>query len=123
MGKSGNGWIDIVEKMPDEEGVFLVCIQDGDNRCVERGVYYDNVNGKGCFSVNGEFPIVTHWMPMPEPPPLEERDFFRLVSDGSVIFGDGRVILSDSVPEGTIAITDGKYRVEITNLEIEHRKP
>ena len=75
------GWINVEDKLPKEKGMYIVYVQGGNS--VTGWIWYDNVVvvAEYAFGVwwwwwdNGtDFDItdiVTHWMPLPEPPRME----------------------------------------------------
>lgn len=71
-----NGWISIKDGLPEKSGNVLVCVKldyaDG-ARYVQMCHYSAYKKQFGCFDTlesNGfpQFGVVTHWMPLPEPP-------------------------------------------------------
>lgn len=76
-----DGWIKIEDRLPDNIGEYIVYAQD-ENSPASEGVWYENVVivaeyglGEWTWNENGiEWDIsgiVTHWMPLPEPPRME----------------------------------------------------
>lgn len=62
-------WVNVEYALPEDLTSVLVYVKTrGGFGYVERGMYYSNGN---CFEVDGEYPNVTHWMPLPEPPTRE----------------------------------------------------
>lgn len=73
-------WISVKDKLPKENGIYIVYAQGGTS--VAGWIWYDNVvvaaeyafcewtwNENGIeWDISG---IVTHWMPLPEPPRME----------------------------------------------------
>jgi len=59
------GWISVKDRLPEEDGKYL-CVWQG--MSIETGLF---INGH--FRLYGEIKdkLVTHWMPMPEPPKEE----------------------------------------------------
>ena len=63
-------WISVDDRLPDEpyneSEYFPILIAEGSNGAV----YEANYEGQGdfCTSMYGNYPTVTHWMPLPEPP-------------------------------------------------------
>ncbi len=56
-------WIPVTERLPVEDGRYLVCGQKG-------GIYHANYRGGWWTQVGGggkSLPLVVAWMPMPEP--------------------------------------------------------
>ena len=75
-------WISVKDKLPKADGVYIVYVQD-ENSPASEGVWYDNVVvvaeyafGEWTWRENSNdfdiTDIVTHWMPLPEPP----EDFY-----------------------------------------------
>jgi hypothetical protein len=55
-------WISVEERLPDILSTIIVCDKKGN---VGEAYYY----GEGSFQwIDGDLVIVTHWMPLPEPP-------------------------------------------------------
>jgi hypothetical protein len=74
-------WISVKDKLPKADGEYIVYAQD-ENSPSGEGVWYDNVVvvatyffGEWTWHENGNeydiTDIVTHWMPLPEPPRME----------------------------------------------------
>ena len=65
-------WIPVTERLPDTCDPVLVCLHCGlDNDEITVGEYWGNSKaspGWGTFD-----PYVTHWMPLPPPPPKGEK--------------------------------------------------
>lgn len=69
-------WISIKERLPEEltevmvfmeatpQGVFMAFL--------ENGKWLDGYSGKGIVLMQQE--LVTHWMPLPEPPKEDDHD-------------------------------------------------
>jgi len=61
-------WIAVSERLPEDNGTFyLVCDMKTANYLPDRGIYEDgkwHVQGDKAF-------VVTHWMPLPEPPKVK----------------------------------------------------
>ena len=80
-------WISVKDKMPDDEREVLVIAHGWDGRLVYVGSHKRVESQKswltGITSKSSEWslwgwsylkePIVTHWLPMPEPPKEEKR--------------------------------------------------
>ena len=73
-----NGWISVQDRLPDKDGCYIVTACDEGCSCGD-GIWYDTVvieaehyKGEWSWNENGtEYDItdlVTHWMPMPNPP-------------------------------------------------------
>ena len=71
-------WISVDERLPEEDGCYIVTACDEGCSCGD-GIWYDTVvieaehyKGEWSWNENGtEYDItdlVTHWMPMPNPP-------------------------------------------------------
>ena len=71
-------WISVDERLPEEDGCYIVTACDEGFSCGD-GIWYDTVvieaehyKGEWSWNENGtEYDItdlVTHWMPMPNPP-------------------------------------------------------
>ena len=76
-----DGWIKIEDRLPDNVGEYIVYAQD-ENSPHGEGIWYENIVtlaeyafGEWTWHENGnEYDIsgiVTHWMPLPEPPRME----------------------------------------------------
>ena len=76
-----NGWISVQDRLPDKDGCYIVTACDEGCSCGD-GIWYDTVvieaehyKGEWSWNENGtEYDItdlVTHWMPMPNPPKVE----------------------------------------------------
>lgn len=74
-------WISVKDKLPKADGEYIVYAQD-ENSPAGEGVWYDNVVvaaeyafGEWTWRENSNdfdiTDIVTHWMPLPEPPRME----------------------------------------------------
>ena len=75
-------WISVKDRLPEEDGIYIVYAND-EGCSYGEGIWYDRVvtcaewafndwiwyEGSHEYSLCG---IVTHWMPLPEPP--EEED-------------------------------------------------
>lgn len=73
-------WISVKDKLPKENGIYIVYVQDGTS--VAGWIWYDNIVVAAEYAFGGwwwcensnDFDItniVTHWMPLPEPPRME----------------------------------------------------
>ena len=71
-------WISVEDRLPDKDGCYIVTACDEGCSCGD-GIWYDTVvieaehyKGEWSWNENGtEYDItdlVTHWMPMPQPP-------------------------------------------------------
>lgn len=58
----GQHWIPVNERLPEEDGFYLVTVIYGDVACVHES-YFMQCNSRG---VHWDYPDVTAWMPMPE---------------------------------------------------------
>lgn len=58
----GQNWIPVSERLPDEDGFYLVTVNYGWAACVHES-YFMQCNSRG---VHWDYPDVTAWMPMPE---------------------------------------------------------
>ena len=74
-------WISVDDRLPDKDGCYIVTACDEGCSCGD-GIWYDTVvieaehyKGEWSWNENGtEYDItdlVTHWMPMPNPPKVE----------------------------------------------------
>lgn len=101
-------WVSVEDRLPDKDGAYLVIRNGGIkgwvglfelcSECEMYGRWYwPRANGKR----DEQMFAVTHWMPLPDSP--------------TTVCGHP-VEVSEDMPEDTIVITDGKYRVEITNI-------
>lgn len=78
------GWIPVTERLPEESGQYIVCCDDsgcpdgegiwyrtGVVVCAQAdvglygGICWEWYDGHNLYDLEG---VVTHWMPMPEPP-------------------------------------------------------
>lgn len=77
-----DGWIKIEDRLPDNVGEYIVYAQD-ENSSANEGIWWENVVivaeyafGEWTWRENSNdfdiTDIVTHWMPLPEPP----EDFY-----------------------------------------------
>lgn len=74
-------WISVKNKLPKENGTYIVYIHDG--KLANGQVWFDAVVGVADYTFgiwwcenDNDFDItnnVTHWMPLPEPPRMEEE--------------------------------------------------
>lgn len=78
-----DGWISVEDKLPSKNGKYIVYAQD-ENSPHGEGIWYENIVvlaeyafGEWTWHENGnEYDIsgiVTHWMPLPDPPLMEEE--------------------------------------------------
>ena len=58
-------WIPVVERPPEEEGLYLVAVVNDHERRYSKTAWY---HGHGNWFLHQK---VTHWMPLPEPPKEE----------------------------------------------------
>lgn len=70
-------WINIKDKLPDCEYVFLVYRDEGNYQDIDLGLW--NLNKKRFEYFDNEFygirvPDVTHWMSLPEPPKKDYKE-------------------------------------------------
>lgn len=86
--KGGDGWISVAERLPTESGTYLVNVhQENDYRssdCVLEAWYWADKplfcpDSVGWHMLNEFYPYsdtmrddITHWMPWPEPPEMDE---------------------------------------------------
>lgn len=67
-------WIDVNERLPDENGRYLInyihsyCRDDG-FQAIETAYFAD-----GKFVGILGFYLITHWMPLPEPPKMNDKE-------------------------------------------------
>ena len=54
-------WISVADKLPDEDGKYIVCTAKNSVYCTK---YYAGSKNFGANSTSH----ITHWMPLPEPP-------------------------------------------------------
>lgn len=59
-----NRWISVKDRLPEEEGKYLICCSDGYQTTAE----YENKTWLVYTGRYEEIEDVTHWMPLPEPP-------------------------------------------------------
>ena len=78
-----DGWISVEDKLPDEDGEYIVYAQD-ESSLPNEGIWYENVVVVAYYRFDewtwyedgNDYDItdiVTHWMPLPEPPRMEEE--------------------------------------------------
>ena len=61
-----DGWISVKDRLPDKKGDYLIYNTDG----IVWPYWYD---GDGWYDTLGYLTQrVTHWMPLPEPPEVED---------------------------------------------------
>lgn len=80
-----DGWIKIEDKLPDKNGNYIIYLNDGDP-AFDKDIFYKDlvvinvINiaeydcGKWIYYNDDEWDItdiVTHWMPLPDPPRME----------------------------------------------------
>ena len=58
-------WIPVTERLPEEEGLYLVAVVNDHERRYSKTAWY---HGHGNWFLHQK---VTHWMPLPEPPKEE----------------------------------------------------
>ena len=58
-------WIPATERLPEEEGLYLVAVVNDHERRYSKTAWY---HGHGNWFLHQK---VTHWMPLPEPPKEE----------------------------------------------------
>ena len=74
-------WISVKDKLPEAHGVYIVYVKD-ENSPYGEGIWYKNIValaeyafGEWTWYENGNeydiTDIVTHWMPLPDPPRME----------------------------------------------------
>lgn len=75
-----NEWISVEDRLPNQDCKVIVCVQKVrggfviKERFVTTAVFYMTMTGKHYFDFAGNNTgIVTHWMPLPEPPKEEKR--------------------------------------------------
>lgn len=56
-----SGWVSVEDRLPEREGIYLICTISGHMRLGEFRPYF--MGDKPQFD-----PYTTHWMPLPEPP-------------------------------------------------------
>ena len=56
-----HGWIPVSERLPEEQGLYLVTVKVGDKYCVSTDIY-NSLYKKGFKMLNA-----IAWMPLPEP--------------------------------------------------------
>lgn len=83
-------WISVKERLPEESGQYIVCCDDSGCPYGE-GIWYESgvvvcaqvdvgINGGVCWEWNENGTlydlegVVTHWMPLPEPPEEEANE-------------------------------------------------
>lgn len=60
--QNGQNWIPVSERLPEEDGFYLVTVNYGGAACVHES-YFMQCNSRG---VHWDYSDVTAWMPMPE---------------------------------------------------------
>lgn len=71
---SNGQWIDIKDRLPNCEDVFLVCRDDGKYQDIDLGlwnIFKQRFEYFDCEFCGIKVPDVTHWMPLPELPEKE----------------------------------------------------
>lgn len=74
-------WISVEDKMPEAYGVYIVYVKD-ENSPYGEGIWYENIVTLAEYAFDewtwdehgNEYDItdiVTHWMPLPDPPRME----------------------------------------------------
>ena len=61
-GVTAQKWIPVTERLPEEEGIYLVAVVNDHERRYSKTAWY---HGHGNWFLHQK---VTHWMPIPEPP-------------------------------------------------------
>lgn len=61
-------WIPVTERLPDRNGVFLVCTKHDFYKTAKVAKATFKKNSRGFYGQGGYWSNVTHWMPLPEPP-------------------------------------------------------
>lgn len=79
-------WISVEDRLPEDEGICLIAYHpcfygELDERiCVGIGKYI----GKNCWARN-RHQMVTHWMPLPEPPERDLTDTNRYADNDNLM--------------------------------------
>lgn len=72
-----NKWVSVADRLPDEGDIVLCFEPRKYNQCVTQ--FIDSKSGfqKEWYEKDGDgfgyHPFITHWMPLPEPPDIEEE--------------------------------------------------
>lgn len=112
-------WISVENRLPEPfEWVLLKCqfAGDGEDAIVtgRKGNTAPALERTWWEMLRGQLITnVTHWMPLPDPPITICGHPVKVSED----VPEGIIAVSNG--EGTIIVTDGRYRVEITNIEGE----
>lgn len=75
--KKANEWISVNDRLPEDnqEVIAVVCAFYGGlkKRTEVVATHYTEKNGFDFFMIRQDSYLVTHWMPLPEPPKGEEK--------------------------------------------------
>lgn len=61
-------WIPVTERLPDRNGVFLVCAKHDFYKTEKVAKATFKKHSRGFYGQGGHWSNVTHWMPLPEAP-------------------------------------------------------
>lgn len=65
-----NGWIRVKDRLPEENGIYLVCVTLG---YMDFYTWSDKMWFSSAYNVCDDG-FVTYWMPLPEPPKEDDDD-------------------------------------------------
>jgi hypothetical protein len=63
-----NGWISVVDKLPEKDGLCLVCVPMADEKYMISTAWYDPTGFGWSLMPEQWIGAITHWQPLPEPP-------------------------------------------------------
>jgi hypothetical protein len=59
-------WVSVKDRLPEKKGRYLTCDHKGNIHILNHFDFY--TSPFGISKPNGMYNMVTHWMPLPEPP-------------------------------------------------------
>lgn len=65
-------WISVKDRLPEKTGLYLIYEQKY-NPMMET-CFYSNCSGWQYGFSDSDAELITHWMPLPEPPEIEDED-------------------------------------------------